>query len=73
MWLWHAVRLADLADLATDLVTSFESEVGADAPARFHLVNAEDRVQARWWWACSPTGDRSPRSAIKGSRFVLLK
>jgi 2-polyprenyl-6-methoxyphenol hydroxylase-like FAD-dependent oxidoreductase len=50
--LWHAVRLADLAAHATDdidLVTCFESGVGADASARFHEVSAEDRDRARWW------------------------
>ncbi len=50
--LWHAVRLADLAAHATDdidLVSCFESEVGADASARFHAVSAEDRDRARWW------------------------
>jgi 2-polyprenyl-6-methoxyphenol hydroxylase-like FAD-dependent oxidoreductase len=50
--LWHAVCLADLVDRATDdtdLVTSFESEVGADVSARFHAVSAEDRDRARWW------------------------
>jgi 2-polyprenyl-6-methoxyphenol hydroxylase-like FAD-dependent oxidoreductase len=50
--LWHAVRLADLADRAIDdidLVTYFESEVGADVSARFYAVSAEDRDRARWW------------------------
>jgi hypothetical protein len=50
--LWQAIRLADLADHSTndmDLVTCFESEVGADAAARFHAVSAEDRDRARWW------------------------
>jgi hypothetical protein len=50
--LWQAVCLADLADHATDdidLVTCFESEVGADTSARFHAVSAEDRDRARWW------------------------
>jgi hypothetical protein len=50
--LWHAARLADLADRATDdtdLVTSFESDVGADVSARFRAVSAEDRDRARWW------------------------
>lgn len=50
--LWHAVRLADLADRAIDdidLVTYFESEVGADMSARFYAVSAEDRDRARWW------------------------
>jgi 2-polyprenyl-6-methoxyphenol hydroxylase-like FAD-dependent oxidoreductase len=50
--LWHAARLAHLADRAIDdtsLVTSFESEVGADMSARFDAVSAEDRDRARWW------------------------
>nr|MDQ3824873.1 hypothetical protein [Actinomycetota bacterium] len=48
----HAVCLADLAKRATDdtdLVTSFESEIGADVATRFHAVSAEDRDRARWW------------------------
>ncbi len=50
--LWHAVRLADLADRAsdhTDLAMSFDAEIAADATARFDAVSAEDADRARLW------------------------